>query len=94
MNFNHLEAEIPSQRNLYCEVGKQSHAEARVSRYWRDITWKNKYLHKDNKVKISKTRVDTVKPKPITANNYNEHSHSDHWENTTGQSLKTGSKRR
>lgn len=52
-----IEIRVSSDRNLYKEVRQQALKGARISGYLRDITWKNKYLLTQSKVKIYKTVV-------------------------------------
>ncbi|XP_045479803.1 uncharacterized protein LOC123684554 [Harmonia axyridis] len=60
MNIKYLGVEITSDGNNNKEARQQVMKGARISGYLRDVTWKNKYLRTESKVKIYKTMVRPV----------------------------------
>jgi hypothetical protein len=72
-----LVLDISSDRNTYLEVYHQTNNAARVSGFLRDVTWRNRYMPVESKIKIYKavvrpimtygaeSRADTTKTKQL-----------------------------
>ena len=54
MDFQYLGTDASSHRKSYEEARRQAVIGARISGYISDVTWKNKYLRLERKVKIDK----------------------------------------
>ena len=75
--FKYFGSIISSNRNTYMEVRHQTNNSARISGLLRDVTWRNKYMTVESKIKIYKavvrpimtysaeTRADTTKTKQL-----------------------------
>ena len=60
MKFKYLGCQITSDRNLTSEVREQTIKGAIISGCLRDITWRNKYMSTEAKIKIYKAAVGPI----------------------------------
>ncbi|CAG9836503.1 unnamed protein product [Diabrotica balteata] len=60
MKFNYLEVLITSDRDIRTETTRQALKAARVSGCLREITWRNKHLTTESKMKVYKTTVRPI----------------------------------
>ena len=58
--FKYLGGIISSDRNTYMEVRHQTNNAARISGPLRDVTWRNKYMTVESKIKICKAVVRPI----------------------------------